>query len=143
MAAQHYCADSENGDHVDDPSEDALFMLISDLNDADNTFVVIQPDEDEPAWFASVAVLDEGSYEVVRRDTNRREHDVSVETAIGRIASDLTKKLARWSVRTAWTRLVIRVVEQRSLRRIRQDLRVAMACSTSARTFAWDRLTAC
>lgn len=24
-----------------------------------------------------------------------------------------------------------------------QDLRVAMACSTSARTFAWDRFTAC
>ncbi|OIJ94223.1 hypothetical protein [Streptomyces monashensis] len=94
MAAEYYCADSENGDHVDDPSEDALFMLISDLNDADNTFVVIQPDEDEPAWFASVAVLDEGGYEVVRRDTNRREHEVSIETAIGRIAGDLTKWLA-------------------------------------------------
>ncbi len=52
-------------------------------------------------------------------------------------------ELARWRVRTAWTRLVIRVVEQRSLRRIRQDLRVAMACSTRARTFAWDRLTVC
>nr|WP_177240157.1 hypothetical protein [Streptomyces monashensis] len=94
VAAEYYCADSENGDHVDDPSEDALFMLISDLNDADNTFVVIQPDEDEPAWFASVAVLDEGGYEVVRRDTNRREHEVSIETAIGRIAGDLTKWLA-------------------------------------------------
>ncbi|EGX58716.1 hypothetical protein SZN_16400 [Streptomyces zinciresistens K42] len=52
-------------------------------------------------------------------------------------------ELARWRVRTAWTRLVIRVVEQRSLRRSRQDLMVAMACSTSARTFAWARLTAC
>ncbi|MEV7872766.1 hypothetical protein AB0P17_43270 [Streptomyces sp. NPDC088124] len=94
VAAEYYCADSENGDHIDDLSEDALFMLISDLNDADNTFVVIQPDEDEPAWFASVAVLDEGGYEVVRRDTNRREHDVSVETAINQIAGDLTKWLA-------------------------------------------------
>lgn len=94
MAAEYYCADSENGDHIDDPSEDALFMLISDLNDTDNTFVVIQPDEDEPAWFASVAVLDEGGYEVVRRDTSRREHDVSVETTIGRIAGDMTKWLA-------------------------------------------------
>lgn len=94
MTAEYYCADSENGDHIDDPSEDALFMLISDLNDTDNTFVVIQPDEDEPAWFASVAVLDEGGYEVVRRDTSRREHDVSVETAIGPIAGDLTKWLA-------------------------------------------------
>jgi hypothetical protein len=30
---------------------------------------------------------------------------------------------ASWRTRTAWTRLVIRVVEQRSLRRSRQDLR--------------------
>ena len=54
MAAKYYCADSENGDHIDDPSEDALFDLISELNDSDNTFVVIQPDQDDPAWFASV-----------------------------------------------------------------------------------------
>ncbi|MFE0700572.1 hypothetical protein [Streptomyces sp. NPDC058872] len=94
MAAEHYCADSENGDHIDDPSEDALFMLIGDLDGTDNTFVVIQPDEDDPAWFASVAVLDEGGYEVIRRDTTRREHDVIVETDRDRIAGDLTTWLA-------------------------------------------------
>ncbi|MGW7387089.1 hypothetical protein [Streptomyces sp. NPDC054794] len=90
MGARHYCADSENGDHIDDPSEDALFMLIDDLNDADNTFVVIQPDKDDPAWFASVAVLDEGGYKIVRRDTSRREHEVTTDTSIGTIAKDLT-----------------------------------------------------
>ncbi|MFG2416205.1 hypothetical protein [Streptomyces goshikiensis] len=94
MAADYYCADSENGDHVDDPSEDALFMLIGDLNGTDNTFVVIQPDEDDPDWFASVAVLDEGGYEIVRSDTTRREHDVTIETSTDRIAGDLTKWLA-------------------------------------------------
>lgn len=51
-------------------------------------------------------------------------------------------ELVRCRVRTAWTRGVIRVVAQRSLRRSRQFLRVAMACSTSARIFAWDRFTA-
>lgn len=65
---------SESGDHIDDPSEDALFDLISELNNTDNTVVVIQPDQDDPAWFASVAVLDEGGYEIVRRDTTHREH---------------------------------------------------------------------
>ncbi|GAA2349888.1 hypothetical protein [Streptomyces violaceusniger] len=35
MAADYYCADSENGDHIDDPSEDALLGLISDLNGTD------------------------------------------------------------------------------------------------------------
>ncbi|QMV24777.1 hypothetical protein GQS52_00070 [Streptomyces sp. SCUT-3] len=84
----------ENGDHVDDPSEDALFDLISELNDSDNTFVVIQPDEDDPAWFASVAVLDEGGYETVLRDSARREHKVTTDTNIGEIAHDLILWLA-------------------------------------------------
>ncbi|MEU6896053.1 hypothetical protein ABZ934_30745 [Streptomyces sp. NPDC046557] len=94
VAAEYYCADSENGDHVDNPSQEALFMLINDLNDTDNTFVVIQPDQDEPVWFASVAVLDNGGYEIVRRDTTRHEHDVVVETSTDHIAGDLTKWLA-------------------------------------------------
>ncbi|MFF0065717.1 hypothetical protein ACFYRC_30025 [Streptomyces sp. NPDC005279] len=80
--------------HIDDPSEDALFMPIDDLNDARNTFVVFQPDEDDPAWLATVAVLDEGGYEVVRRDTTRREHEATTETSIARIANDLTIWLA-------------------------------------------------
>ncbi len=46
---------------------------------------------------------------------------------------DLRPWLRAVRTRTAWTRLVIRVVEQRSFRRRRQDLGVAMACSTSAR----------
>ncbi|MEU2834860.1 hypothetical protein ABZ667_40560 [Streptomyces lavendulae] len=42
---------------------------------------------------ASVAVLDEGGCEVVRRYTTRRGHDVTVETGNDRIAGDLTKWL--------------------------------------------------
>lgn len=41
-------------------------------------------------WFTSVAVPDEGGYEVVRRDTTRREPDVATETSINQIARDLT-----------------------------------------------------
>ncbi|WP_124288441.1 hypothetical protein, partial [Streptomyces sp. ADI98-12] len=87
-------ADSENGHRIDDPSEDALFMMISDLNNSDNTFVVIQPDEDDLVWFTSVAVLDEGGYEIVRRDTTRNEHEVTTATNINDIARDLTIWLA-------------------------------------------------
>ncbi|WP_285567781.1 hypothetical protein [Streptomyces sp. RTGN2] len=90
MRAAYYRAESESGDHIEDPSEDALFILIDDLNNSDNTFVAIQPDEDDPVWFTSVAVLDEGGYEVVRRDTSRREHDVAAATSIDQIARDLT-----------------------------------------------------
>ncbi|MFF3824873.1 hypothetical protein ACFYXN_13535 [Streptomyces griseus] len=90
MPAEYYRADSENGDHIEDPSEDALYMLFDDLNDSDNTFVVIRPDEAAPVWSASVTYLDEGGYEVVRRDSTRREHEVVTETSIGRIALGLT-----------------------------------------------------
>ncbi|WP_405801581.1 hypothetical protein [Streptomyces sp. NBC_01506] len=90
MGATYYRAESVSGDHIDDPSEDALFMLIGDLDISDNTFVVIQPDEDDPVWFTSVAVLNEGGYEIVRRDTTRGEIDVVTETGINRIARDLT-----------------------------------------------------
>ncbi|MGW1408497.1 hypothetical protein [Streptomyces sp. NPDC002403] len=31
-------------------------MAISDLNDSDDTFVVVQSDEDDRVWFASVTV---------------------------------------------------------------------------------------
>ena len=92
MGAAYYRADSENGDRIDDPSEDALFMLIDDLNGSNHTFRrhPARRKTTDPAWFTSVAVLDEGGYEVVRRDTTRREHDVVTETSIDRIARDLT-----------------------------------------------------
>ncbi|WP_193463457.1 hypothetical protein [Streptomyces griseus] len=64
--AQCHGADSENGDRVDDPFEGVPVMMISDIKDAHTTFVVVQPDEDDPAWFASVAVLEESGYEIVR-----------------------------------------------------------------------------
>lgn len=46
-------------------------------------------------------------------------------------------------MRTALIGLVMRVVLHHSLRRRREVLRVAMACSPSAQVLAWDRLTAC
>ncbi|MER6915583.1 hypothetical protein ABT354_28255 [Streptomyces sp. NPDC000594] len=94
MGAEYYGADSENGDRIDDPSEDALFMMISDLDDSDNTFVVVRPDGDDPVWSASVTFLDEGGYEIVRRDTTRDEHRVTTATGIDDIARDLTLWLA-------------------------------------------------
>ncbi|MCX4525857.1 hypothetical protein OG982_09155 [Streptomyces sp. NBC_01551] len=94
MGRLYYRADSEDGDRIDDPSEDALFMMISDLNGSDNTFVVVQPDEDDPVWFASVTVAGERGYEVVRRDTSRNEHEVTMATSINDIARDLTVWMA-------------------------------------------------
>lgn len=89
MPASYYRAGAENGDGIDDPSEDALFMMIGELKHADNTFV-IQPDADNPPWFASVSLLDEGGYEVELRDVRHREHELTVQDDIGCIAKDIT-----------------------------------------------------
>jgi hypothetical protein len=81
VAYTYHRVDSENGDHFDD------------LNDIDNTFVVIQPAEDDPAWHVSVVVRDacEG-YEAVRRDTRSREHDVTT----GENISDIAHEFVLW-----------------------------------------------
>jgi hypothetical protein len=88
MGVRGYGVVSENGDHIEGASEDALFEMISALDGTDNTFIVIEPDTDDPAWFASVAVLEEGGYEIVRSDSARHEHKVHTELASA--ASHLT-----------------------------------------------------
>jgi hypothetical protein len=90
MAAERYRADSENGDHVEDPSARTLTRLIATLDQADNTFVVIQPDTDDPDWFTSVVLLDSRTYEVERRDHHTGEHDKTSTTNPAAIANDLT-----------------------------------------------------
>jgi hypothetical protein len=85
-----YIADAENGDSTASPSEDGLFMMFQKLNHSDNTFVVIQPDPEGPDWFASVSLLDDGGYEVELRDARHREHELTVQHDLGRIARDVT-----------------------------------------------------
>ncbi|MDH6188243.1 hypothetical protein M2168_001275 [Streptomyces sp. CZ24] len=41
-----------------------------------------------------MAVLDEGGYEIIRRDTTHNEHEVTTATNINDIARDLTVWLA-------------------------------------------------
>ncbi|MEU4570488.1 hypothetical protein [Micromonospora sp. NPDC023956] len=93
MAADYYDADTENGDHIADPSEDALYMLLQDLDQPDNTFVTINPADDSD-WYASVSLLADGSYEVERRDPSHHQHEHTTETDISAIAQDLTIWLA-------------------------------------------------
>lgn len=98
MGSRGFGVVSENGDHTDGASEDTLFEMISDLNDTDNTFVVVEPDTDDPTWYASVAVLEGQGFEIVLRDAAFREHKVHTDTNIDRIASDLIVWLAARNV---------------------------------------------
>jgi hypothetical protein len=91
--ADYYDADSENGDHVADPSEDALTMLLEDLDADGNTFLTINP-ADDSGWYASVSLLEDASYEVERADPDHHQHELTTSTDIAAIAKDLTIWLA-------------------------------------------------
>lgn len=83
-------AETENGEAITEPSEDALFGLIVELAYPDNTFVIIESDEEDPAWFASVALLDGGGYEVEYRDVLHRYQRLTTGTDPNAIALDVT-----------------------------------------------------
>ena len=94
MGADYYTADTENGDHIDDPSEDGLFMLLSGLNQAGNSFITINPGDDDPAWYASVTLPPGGTYDVERADPARGQQHRDTATDPSDIARDLTIWLA-------------------------------------------------
>jgi len=94
VVRRYYDANTENGNHIDDPSEDALYELVEDLNDTDNTFVIVSAADEALTWWASVARREEGGFEVVRRDPSRHEHEVEIQHRASHIAKDLTIWLA-------------------------------------------------
>jgi len=94
VAADYYAADTENGDHADDPSEDGLFMLLEDLTQDGNTFRTITPADEDPAWYASVTLLPVGTFEVERADPAHGEHHRDTASNPDTIARDLTIWLA-------------------------------------------------
>jgi len=93
MTADYYAAETENGDHMDDPSEDGLFMLMTELNRTDNTFISITPAERDAGWFVAVSLLPSGIYEVIRMAQGGKQQ-VLTEVSAHALAHDLTLWLA-------------------------------------------------
>jgi hypothetical protein len=94
MSADYYRAETENGDDMDDPSEDGLFMLLRELNRVGNTFVSITPADSRAGWFASVSLLPNGTYETTPMARGGK-HEVFVQTSADEVAHDLTLWLAK------------------------------------------------
>ncbi len=90
----YYYAESESGDRIDDPSQDALFVMIEELERDENTFVVVQPERERPDWYVSVTISDESGYEIVRYDSKTGEHIVTVDDDVDRISADITVWMA-------------------------------------------------
>jgi len=72
MAAKNYGADTDDGYRIDDPSPEAIAVLIAELHPADNTFVTIKPDGGSPAWCASVSLIGEDLYQIEYREGGER-----------------------------------------------------------------------
>jgi hypothetical protein len=72
MPAKNYGADTDDGYRIDDPSPEAIAVLIAELHPVDNTFVTIQPDGGFPAWCASVTLVGDDLYEIEYREHGER-----------------------------------------------------------------------
>ena len=94
MAADFYIADTQNGQFLDDPDQDAMLVLVSGLDQGDNTFVTINPADESSAWYASVSLLPDGTYEIELADPDHHEHQLTTHTDHATIAQHVTQWLA-------------------------------------------------
>lgn len=94
MAADFFIADTEDGRLADDPTQDALLVLVAGLNHDDNTFVTINPADESSAWYASVSLLSDGGYEVELADPDQHEHQLTAHTDHEKIAQHVSNWLA-------------------------------------------------
>jgi hypothetical protein len=91
----HFTADTENGDYIDDPSEDQVRDLIAGLGHAAGTFITLTPAGEGHDWYASVSLLPDGTTEIDRGDPARAEQHTAATTASpDTIARDLTTWIA-------------------------------------------------
>jgi hypothetical protein len=94
VTADFYVADTEDGRFLDDPDQDAMLALVSGLNQRGNTFVTINPADESSAWYASVSLLPDGSYEVEMADPDHHEHQLATHRDHVKIAEHVTRWLA-------------------------------------------------
>jgi len=90
VSAEYYRAESENGEVVEDPSEDSLYMRVSDLREPDNTYLVIEPSDERFDWHVVIALHPEGGYELELRNPSRQEHSVTHETDRSKLCRNVT-----------------------------------------------------
>jgi hypothetical protein len=93
MTADFYHAESESGLRVDDPTEIEIRGLVRGLDRDANTFVTVE--SDDAPWYGSIAVADDGGYEVVLSDPSGAELDVATEPAL----RPAVRRVVEWAAR--------------------------------------------
>jgi hypothetical protein len=84
-------AESEAGDHLEDPGRVELLKLIADLNAADNTFFIVFPNDETLDWAISVHTRPGalGGYEIERTDPTTGQHDTTPHADHVTIATEI------------------------------------------------------
>ena len=90
----YYVAESENGGSIEDPSEDALFEMVSELALPDNGFITIEPPGGRSHWYVVISLLPDLGYEVEYRNALKREHRLVSESDCSEVAQNVTIWLA-------------------------------------------------
>jgi hypothetical protein len=91
----HFTADTENGDYIDDPTEDQVAGLVAGLGQAAGTFITLTPADDDHDWYASVSLHPDGTTKIERGDpTHGEKHTETTTASPATIASDLTTWIA-------------------------------------------------
>jgi hypothetical protein len=68
-------ATSESGDVIDDPSEDALFMMLEDIEAGEGTFLIVESLDDATGQtYVQTSRNDDGSHIVEYRDGGPTNH---------------------------------------------------------------------
>jgi hypothetical protein len=83
-------AETEGGERIEEPSEDAIFEMMGSLDLSANTFITIESSDESRGWYVSIAKREEGGYEVEYRDARTHEHKLAVQESAGRIAREAT-----------------------------------------------------
>ncbi|MEU1841835.1 hypothetical protein [Micromonospora chersina] len=80
----------ESGVVIDEPSEDAIFEAMGDLDSRHNTFLTIEPPGNGQEWHVVISSIDTGGFEIELRDAKTREHELYVSDDRSKIATDVT-----------------------------------------------------
>jgi hypothetical protein len=82
----------DTGDTVDDPSEDALFLLLADIDTQDALWIIVEKAGTDEVY-AQCIRLEDGSYQVERRLGDESTHE-TVQVADMRTAHE---RLTSWA----------------------------------------------
>lgn len=87
----HLTADTETGDCLQDPTQDQLTGLITELGGSSGSFITLTPADQAQGWYASVSLLPGGSTEIAYGDPATGENHQAITTdSPASIAATLT-----------------------------------------------------